>query len=162
MEAPVPTTVMDLKPIIDFLTATKERGLNRPKLRVLDVDGETELKLGLTLKGREPGSIAITRGDEYAGVVRPNGDCFGRIDEELREHLLKVAAEPAAEAKRYAVLMGRCSFCGARLQDAGSVEVGYGPVCAKNWGLPHKPKGTPKLAEMETKKSELMTYTMRL
>ena len=26
--------------------------------------------------------------------------------------------------------------------DAGSVEVGYGPTCAKRWNLPHTPRGS--------------------
>ena len=41
---------------------------------------------------------------------------------------------------------GPLSFCALPLTDAGSVEVGYGPVCAKHWGLPHTPKGTPTVS----------------
>ena len=57
-----------------------------------------------------------------------------------------VAADPAAAAKAYGALMGRCSFCDTAITDEGSVEVGYGPVCAKRFGLPHTPKGTKVLA----------------
>lgn len=32
---------------------------------------------------------------------------------------------------------GVCSFCGRALTDPESVEYGYGPVCAKKYGLPH-------------------------
>lgn len=44
--------------------------------------------------------------------------------------------------------MCRCSFCGLALTDEGSVEVGYGPVCAKRWGLPHQPHGVRVLTSV--------------
>jgi hypothetical protein len=43
---------------------------------------------------------------------------------------------PAAVAAEYGRLNGACCFCGLKLEDERSVAVGYGPVCAKNWGLP--------------------------
>lgn len=43
--------------------------------------------------------------------------------------------EPLTRAK----LTGHCSFCQRELTDAGSLEVGYGPICADRWGLPHAP-----------------------
>lgn len=58
------------------------------------------------------------------------------------EALNTIAADPAAAAKAYGALMGRCSYCDKALTDEGSVEVGYGPVCAAKYGLPHHPKGT--------------------
>lgn len=50
-EHTVDAPVIDLKPIVEFLVRAKDRGLKRPKLRVLDVDGKTELKIGLTISG---------------------------------------------------------------------------------------------------------------
>jgi len=64
-------------------------------------------------------------------------------------HLLKVAADPARAAREYAALMGACSFCGLPLTDAGSVRVGYGPICAGNWGLPWTREGVPVLGEVQ-------------
>lgn len=138
---------IDLSPVIAFLSAAKARGLKFPKLRVLSVDGKRELRLSLTVKGMEPGSVCVMDGGEFVGCVRPNGLTTRRLkdDEALRGHLLQVAADPAAAAKAYAALMCKCSFCNLPLTDAGSVEVGYGPVCASHWGLPHSPKGTPSL-----------------
>lgn len=154
----VPTT-LNLKSIVDFLTAAQKRGLKRPKLRVLHLDGKTELRLGLTTTGAAPGSLSVVVGSDYIGGVRPNGDVAGArlfntllkplpVWQELQNHLLKIAEDPARAAKEYAALMGLCSFCGKQLTDAGSVEVGYGPICADKWGLPHKPKGTPMLQEV--------------
>lgn len=136
--------LIDLTSIVTFITAAKDRGLKRPKLRVLMMDGNTELRLALTVTGIAPGSISLVSGSGYLGSVRPNGRTTGQVAAlpELQEHLLKVARDPAAAAKEYAAVMCVCSFCGKALTDAGSVEVGYGPICAKHWGLPHSALGT--------------------
>lgn len=137
----------DLKPIADFLTAAKTRGLKSPKLRVLARDGNTELRLAITKGGIAPGSISVALGGEFIGCVRPTGAVVGKLagDSEMVNHLLIVSSNPAAAAKEYAAVMGLCSFCGKQLTEEGSVEVGYGPVCADKWGLPHKYKGTKVL-----------------
>lgn len=137
---------IDLSTIRNFIAAAKTRGLKFPKLRVLDVDGTTELSLGLTVQGHNPGSVSVKRNGEYVGLIREDGATRGAITPALAAHLVSIAADPAAAAKRYAVLKCRCSFCGLELTDEGSVEVGYGPVCAKHWGLPHAPKGTKAVA----------------
>lgn len=138
---------IDLKPVADFLKAAQERGLKSPKLRVLAMDGKTEMRLGITRGGIAPGSISVKLGDEFVGCVRPTGQTTNALssDSKMQEHLLAVAQNPAKAAKEYAALMGLCSFCGKQLTDAGSVEVGYGPICADKYGLPHKPQGTPAL-----------------
>lgn len=153
---PAPATV-DLSAIRAFIQAAKDRGLKFPKLRVLDADGQTELTLGLTVAGHNPGSVSVKRAGRYLGLIRQDGTSKGAIDARLAAHLVAVAQAPAAAAKAYAVLMCRCSFCGLALTDEASVELGYGPVCAKHWGLPHAPKGTkapvavaPTAAQVET------------
>ena len=139
--------------------AKRDRGLKYPKLRVLDSDGSSELVLGLTgNRSKVPGSVTVKRDGEYLGLVRPTGEAFGAwdapelFDAKLIVHLVQLAENPAIAAKEYAGLVGACSFCGSTITDEGSVEVGYGPVCAKNWGLPHTPKGTkvfdPSATEM--------------
>ena len=144
-----PRATVDLKPVVDFLLSAQERGLKRPRLRVIDASLDTQAELELSLTGpksRVPGSVAVKRDGEYLGVVRPTGETFSRaFDEKLVAHLLSVAVDPAKAAGEYAALTGQCSFCHSALTDAGSIEVGYGPVCAKRWGLPHVPAGTPDL-----------------
>lgn len=139
---PAPAAAVDLSAIRAFIQAAKDRGLKFPKLRVLDADGQTELTLGLTVAGHNPGSVSVKRNGRYLGLIRQDGTTKGAIDARLAVHLVAVAQAPAAAAKAYAVLMCRCSFCGLALTDEASVELGYGPVCAKHWGLPHKAKGT--------------------
>lgn len=143
----VPAPVIDLKSISEFLHAAKSRGLNAPKLRVLAPNGRDEVRLSITTKGMEPGSIAVVVAHDFYGCVRTNGSCVGKLagDDVMQQHLLRVAQDPISAAKEYAALTGLCSFCTKPLTDEGSTEVGYGPICAKKWGLPHTPKGTPTL-----------------
>ena len=63
-------------------------------------------------------------------------------DATLIAALVRVGQQPAVCAKEYAALTCKCSFCHAKLTDEGSIDVGYGPKCASNYGLPHHPKGT--------------------
>jgi hypothetical protein len=142
----------NLASIISFIVGARDRGIKWPKLRVLDADGTSELVLGLTgEKSKVPGSVTVKRDGEYLGLVRPTGDVIGawdhpeRFDATLIAHLAQVAEAPAIAAKDYAGITSNCSFCGKTLTDTGSVEVGYGPICAEHWGLPHTPKGTPAL-----------------
>jgi hypothetical protein len=146
-----PVATANLKPIADFLHDARGRGLKYPKLRVLDTDGQTELVLSLTgKKSKVPGSVCVLRDWDYVGVVRPSGDVIGRsFDNQLVERLKEIAGDPAKAASDYGALMGSCSFCGKSLTDAGSVAVGYGPVCAKKWGLKHVAAGTPSLQVRE-------------
>ena len=142
----------NLASIISFIVGARDRGIKWPRLRVLDADATSELVLGLTgERSKVPGSVTVKRDGEYLGLVRPTGDVIGawdhpaRFDAPLIAHLSKVAEAPAIAAKQYAGITSRCSFCGKTLTDTGSVEVGYGPICAGHWGLPHTPKGTPAL-----------------
>lgn len=139
---------LDLGLVVAFIQAAKDRGLKRPKLRVLHVDQQSELTIALTILGQAPGSLSVVGENEgFLGCVRPDGRLTGRLagDLLLQTYLVQVAKDPITAAKRYAALKCLCSFCGKQLTDAGSVEVGYGPVCAKHWGLPHHPQGTPTL-----------------
>jgi hypothetical protein len=141
---PEPTAIANVAPIVAFLKAANERGLRFPKLRVLDADGSSELLLYLSgARSRVPGSVVVKRNGNYLGVVRPTGEVFS--SQVPVDRLAAVAENPAEAARSFAALSGRCSFCNLPLTDAGSVEVGYGPVCARHWGLPHTPQGTPDL-----------------
>lgn len=42
----------------------------------------------------------------------------------------------AEEAAKFGQLYGTCIFCWKDLTDERSIEVGYGPICANNRGLP--------------------------
>lgn len=143
--APAPVS-LSLAGIVAFLNAAKDRGLKFPKARFLAPTG-AELRLSIAgATSKAPGSINVVVANEWLGRVEPTGVVAGRqllADAALLDTLRAIEADPAAAAKAYGALMCRCSFCGLTLTDEGSVEVGYGPVCADKWGLPHTPKGTP-------------------
>ena len=70
----------------------------------------------------------------------------------LVQDLKAFAKDPATFAAQYGKHTGKCCFCDIRLtddRDGSSVEVGYGPVCAKKWNLPHLlNKVSPDIREM--------------
>ncbi len=125
-------------------------GLQRPKLRVLDFDGRSELRLSLTTTGIAPGSVAVVKAGDYIGGVRPDGRVVGKLASSIERQklLLVVAQDPDTAAKQYAAVMSQCCYCGKPLTDAGSVECGYGPVCAKNWGRKHVALGTTVISSV--------------
>ena len=134
--------VVNLSALVAFLKAARERGLKFPKVRFA-APGNGELLLSLAGDtSRNPGAVYVKLNGEYVGKVAADGAAYG-IDA-LVPTLKAITADPAAAGAAYGALTGRCSFCGLGLTDEGSVEVGYGPVCAKRYGLPHSPKGSAK------------------
>ncbi len=57
------------------------------------------------------------------------------VDERMADALSRLAMDPVGTAAMYGRLSGKCCFCKKQLTDAPSVDAGYGPVCAKRWGL---------------------------
>jgi hypothetical protein len=141
---PTPAIVVNLRPIADFLMAAQQRGLKVPKARFL-APNQRELRLSVaSARSKAPGSINVVVAEAWVGRVEPDGRVVGDMarDQALLDTLLTIAGNPAEAAKAYGALMCKCSFCGLPLTDDGSVEVGYGPTCAKKWGLSHQPRGT--------------------
>ena len=158
--APAPVApvapVVDLSPVVAFLNIAASNGIKAPKARFLAPDGKGELLVkmaGQKLYNGQPnphaGTVYVDLNGGRYGTVRPTGDTYGRLanDVAMIATLKAIAANPAKAAQEYGALHCRCSFCNLALSDAGSVEVGYGPICAKNYHLPHEPKGTPVLTE---------------
>lgn len=144
-----PAVSADGAPIARFLQAARERGLKFPKARFL-APGGGEIRLSVAGdQSHYPGCIQVVVRDQWIGRIEATGTVSGGSlagDTAVLEALATIAADPAAAAKAYGALMGRCSFCDQTITDEGSVEVGYGPICAKKFGLPHHPKGTRTLA----------------
>jgi hypothetical protein len=150
--APVVQTVarVEAGSVTGFLQAAKGRGLKAPKVRFLAPRGG-ELRLSLAGGNTHyPGAVQVKVDGVWVGRIEADGRLTPGLsnDPAMVETLTAVANDPAGLAKAYGALMGRCSFCGLTLTDAGSVEVGYGPICAENYGLPHTPKGTPTVKQV--------------
>lgn len=127
---------------------------------VLQVGGIGEVRVSVAGdRARVPGSLNV--------AVNNHGDWFGRVLKDgtfeknrkvdvpasLVPALERFAASPAEVAAEHGKLTGKCCFCNTALTDERSTAVGYGPSCAKNYGLPYgkkaaKPVSTVNEAEM--------------
>lgn len=125
--------------VIDMFSHAGGR-LKRPQVELASADGRRyRLKLA-TEKARHPGSVYVaTSGGQYLGRITPDGLWLPSRD--LGEHaglvdlLFAFAQNPAEVARQYGMLTGQCCFCRLGLTDPRSLEVGYGPICAANYGL---------------------------
>lgn len=119
-----------------------KKGLKFPKLKAR-TDGGRHLKLYVSgSRSRLPGLLNVVGEDDvYYGRLHRDGtwELSGRCSSEAAEDvfnlLVKLAADPEKTAAEYGHLVGNCCFCNIGLTDARSLEVGYGPVCARKWGL---------------------------
>lgn len=136
--------------IFSMFKTAKDSGLDWPKI-VLGGD------LNLTLTMNAKGIINITNGERYGtpsnvwyGRISPAGSAASKdafmflranqppVDKDIIQGYIRdFDKDPATSAKLYGHTTGNCMFCARKLTNAVSVAVGYGPVCAENFGLPH-------------------------
>lgn len=142
---------LDGSKIAAFLVAARDRGpLKFPKVAFLGPN-DTELVISLAGPGsKNPGAVFVKLSGNYLGSIAADGTVRGELkaNTEILSILDAVAVDPVTAAVAYGKLRGNCSFCRKLLTDdrtGSSVEVGYGPKCAKNYGLPHAPKGARKV-----------------
>ena len=124
--------------------ATARGKLTYPKIQFHDTPCGHPIKLAVWgAKARVPGAINVTDGGEFK-----KGKWFGRIlldgtfeqsrdcTKAVGDFLTLFANDPATFAAKYGAKTGKCCFCRLGLTDPRSTRTGYGPVCAKNYGLP--------------------------
>jgi hypothetical protein len=140
----VPVTIPNLRVEASGIVAllnTAKAHLKYPKVRFAAPQGG-ELRLVTTgPTSKYPNAVNIYVDFKWQGRINADGTVTQNAAH-LVPVLQSIALDPAKAAKEFGALTGRCSFCNIALTDEGSVEVGYGPVCAKHYGLPHKAKGT--------------------
>lgn len=94
-------------------------------------------------RSRYHGSVLIT------DAVAPNGAYFGRINfktgawiqapnvpQSVVDFVTAFAADPATIVGQAGRDADSCCFCDLALTDERSRHAGYGPTCAKNYGIP--------------------------
>ena len=59
----------------------------------------------------------------------------GLSDENLAI-IKELEANPEQKLAEHGKALNSCCYCSKELSDDRSVDHGYGPICAKNWGLP--------------------------
>ena len=110
-------------------------------------DGYTEtIKLWIAgTRSMQPGSLSVTTtavAREWLGRVMPDGTWTPGHTRTAAEYdsvadlLCELIAAPQATLAANGKSAGACCYCGSELTDARSVEAGYGPTCARKWGLP--------------------------
>jgi hypothetical protein len=132
--------VPDLTAVITLL-ADATAHIKYPKV----VFDDANIKLALAgSRARFPGSVNVTSIGSYG-----NNDFFGRIHTDgrfepsrgstdtVKNFLINLSADVVGTVKAHGANTGNCCFCSRELTDDKSVTVGYGPVCAKTFGLPH-------------------------
>lgn len=156
-----PEPSANLPGIVQFLTpaSMKRRSGAHVVFRVGLSDGQgTMLPNGgmVSIKRSDPRRsrdgktyFAVSDGGPYG-----RSTYYGRINEDGKFYTSKdgcpvavlalldeFEASPVSFVMNNGLRTGRCCFCDARLDDPISYKIGYGPVCAKHYGLPHGKKG---------------------
>lgn len=72
-----------------------------------------------------------------------------RMTEEVRNAIQDFALDPMRCAKAMAALLGACMYCGSRLSDDVSKAVGYGPICAQHYSLPHSKEAAEEAKKLK-------------
>jgi hypothetical protein len=143
---PATTDVGSVKGVVDLL----ERAAKHLKFPAVIVRANgRDIRLNIAgAKSKAPGSINVTSATGGYG----QREWYGRVTRDgqfdaSRKHdagtltavvvaLKAMATDPAKAAAEYGHLTGCCCFCGTALEDPRSTQIGYGPTCAKNFGLP--------------------------
>lgn len=98
-------------------------------------------------KSQYTGQLNLTDGgpfgmSHYYGRVDLEGEYWPSKNPVVQQHLQTMicflrdfAVDPHATAFEHGHKSGHCCFCNRKLTEEKSLAAGYGPVCAKNWGL---------------------------
>ena len=93
-------------------------------------------------RSKAPGTVNITDGERYGqnkwygritrdGTFFPSRSCTA----EVLDVVIRFCNDPVSEAVRAGKASGHCVFCTKELTVDKSLGSGFGPVCAKNYGL---------------------------
>lgn len=136
-----PTITVSVSAINDMFNVASEK-LRRVKITLQDSAGQKVVFKRAGPTSKYDGQILISDGGPFGAA-----QFFGRIDQDgnfittpkatdsVKSLVVEFASNPEEVAGKYGRLTGACSFCSKGLEDKRSLEVGYGPVCAKNFGL---------------------------
>jgi hypothetical protein len=135
----------DFTKVVELFNKAKVN-LKYPKVK-LSCEGKTITLSLCGVKSKTPGYINVAGegsypNQEWFGRISPNGDWFSgkswssdTFRASLKALLKEFGDDPHGIAAQYGKLTGACCFCNLPLSDKRSVVVGYGPVCAKNYGM---------------------------
>ena len=140
----------DFSKIPQWLSETFERGVAFPKFH-FNVDG-AEIVLRYKTRGQYAGMVDVVSKEKafnerfnamapaiWYGRIDLNGslNASQRMSRAIEEVIARIADDPETVAVEYGRMTNRCSFCGRDLNNEVSVELGFGPVCARKYNLEH-------------------------
>jgi len=139
-----PVDVGSFKGVFD-LFAVARKNLKYPKVTMAIESQPVQLSLAGP-NSKYKNKVMVTDGMPYG-----HNRWFGTVDSDGRWEpsksvtvedmelvgllLVQLSEDPAKTASEYGRLTGNCCFCNAKLTDDHSTAAGFGPVCAKNFGL---------------------------
>ena len=134
---PTPNKIANVDKLMEAFDAAGKNKLKKPKLRFQGFEATLA-----PAKGKNPGAVYLKSGSQYQGKIVKGEFLKSReCDQVIAEHILETMKDPLAAAVAYGKRTGRCTFCNKELgkgktaASRESVERGYGPVCAKNFGF---------------------------
>ena len=140
--------VGDLSKVVELFARAGDR-LKSPTVVMGDGTGaEYRLKVARG-RARFPGTLDVSKpdGSDWYGRILLTGvfEASPRLDTPvaLPGALRAFACNPAGFAAQHARATGRCMFCNLAIgegEDPRARAVGYGEVCARNWGQPFPSK----------------------
>lgn len=139
---PPPETAPAMAGVHSFLKAAK-RYLKYPKLWLQLGDG-TPVKVYMSgERSKYPDTVNLKVGDydDWYGRILDTGEWHRprsanvEVIGQLKVLLEELAADPAGVAMAYGKITGNCCFCHQPLSDERSLDVGFGPTCAKHYSL---------------------------
>lgn len=154
---PVTITVGDFGGVIDLFNKAKQK-LKFPKIALQLEDGRPVVLTVAGAASKAPGTVNITDGKPFGsntwyGRVTPSGawEPSRKADDatqvSMSTLLAMLAKHPARVAAEHGKLTGNCCFCNSKLTDKRSTEIGYGTICAQNYGLPWGVQGRAGLLD---------------
>lgn len=92
-------------------------------------------------RARYPGSINVTStgyDKKWYGRILQNGEfqMSPACTDDVREFIVAFSKSPEKISAWFGRNSGNCCYCNKWLTDERSLEVGYGPACAENYGQP--------------------------
>lgn len=142
----VPVKVSNVSALIKFIGRARGK-LIHPKIvfNIATSIGPQSIRISIAgVRSKHPGSVNVanyTTRDWYGriqigGDWEPSPSLEDKLSYEILVGLQEFAKDPVKSAASYGHLTGNCCFCMLPLTDERSTSVGYGPVCAGNYGLP--------------------------
>lgn len=139
--APVALVQVNFQNIQDLFDRAGKK-LKRVKVKLQTAAGQPVVFSRAGSMSKYAGQILITDGgpfgaNKFFGRIDVTGEFFATVKatQDVCNLVKEFSDDPAETAGKYGRLTGGCSFCNHGLKDDRSLAVGYGPVCARNFGL---------------------------